>query len=1049
VISWSLRTGEVCRQVLEGNQQVAALKWLAGQYLLAIFPPNHLLLLDMASGTKVWKKSFSEPLFSFDLDPFNPMRLLLVCPDSLLLVEDLSTSKCPKSEGRRWCAAAAAHSEAQPEGSSGRGGSTRLRRMVRSMVLGSEPASASSTEKPCSDPLGECLQASFNPCVPEQVLAIYRSLVLLLSSSLLQPLGSLSLERAHSPLAALIPARQQDALYLLHESGSLSVWGAKEELTQAPQGQVSKSQSFTSFPGTPGASPAPHSLSDSLLEISYESKATSDHVRLGKNSKVLGFSMSPVTQSEVAFLTTDGRLFFANLRQLSSSDPPSPVPHLSSLDLSKPLRLSVSGMHFGVTSPLTCVRMCPPLTIKNWGEYRPLLAVGTQNGHVSIINVSSGVVEVELALHTSQVSGIEWTSSSPAASVLSYACCPVTGGGGSVRNELLHTEVRSGRSRSLRSQEREEARISMIRVSQLRQYFIVAFQGAPFELWDLTNLCVLRTMPKKFPGVSALEWSPFNSRAGKKKEDTPSSREGSLSPVGVQGKTAKEQILLTDMDGQLYHFTVEGHSIRDGTKIPAETGLGTIHTIAWKGDLIVRGDSEGNINIWNIKKRQSKNIHTGRGVVLKMKFSPGKNNLKVLALFQDSGVQIWDVKELELINELRSPGQCVPNLDCDWAASDRIVLAGSDGSLRMVGLALAGTSSPVMAYGREQPLVCSALLPPQLFKLLAFLLSVSPPEKLEEIRAIFEDENATVVNSFLDSLSEEFYNYLGNEKTPVTEKYLNVCLAMGLGEEAKLWEYLGQKEAGAVIGKQYHVFAGEETFKARAEELCQLHMPRCCERSEKVRLTSQLVCLGLLEPAVTLLLDSDPQDPNFMSDQLLACLIQATSPSADVHSAPNHISTMKMVATTLLSEARLWEGVQLLVLAGKVLDACSYLRDALHWNEALWLGRCRLGEEEFRGLVAKYAEYQQAKGATSEAVLALLSIDSVENAVRMALDENMIFFAAKLMLWNREKSGTLSEDVQSSVINNVNSLVTDMCGEKFTLNQDILGKNCDEEIEVV
>jgi hypothetical protein len=37
-----------------------------------------------------------------------------------------------------------------------------------------------------------------------------------------------------------------------------------------------------------------------------------------------------------------------------------------------------------------------------------------------------------------------------------------------------------------------------------RQYFVVILKDGPFELWDLRNLCILRTMPKKFPTVSAL-----------------------------------------------------------------------------------------------------------------------------------------------------------------------------------------------------------------------------------------------------------------------------------------------------------------------------------------------------------------------------------------------------------------------------------------------------------------------------------------------------------------------------------------------------------------
>jgi hypothetical protein len=29
-------------------------------------------------------------------------------------------------------------------------------------------------------------------------------------------------------------------------------------------------------------------------------------------------------------------------------------------------------------------------------------------------------------------------------------------------------------------------------------------KDGPFELWDLRNMCILRTMPKKFPSVTAL-----------------------------------------------------------------------------------------------------------------------------------------------------------------------------------------------------------------------------------------------------------------------------------------------------------------------------------------------------------------------------------------------------------------------------------------------------------------------------------------------------------------------------------------------------------------
>merc|ERR1712203_1111928 len=106
-------------------------------------------------------------------------------------------------------------------------------------------------------------------------------------------------------------------------------------------------------------------------------------------------------------------------------------------------------------------------------------------------------------------------------------------------------------------------------------------------------------------------------------------------------------------------------------------------------------------------------------------------------------------------------------------------------------------------------------------------------------------------------------------------------------------------------------------------------LSRAVERADRGMVTAQLICLGEAEPAVGLLLDSDPGEENYMADQLLACLIQATAHTPP-EGAHRHVSTVKMVATNLLSEGRLWEGVQLLALTGQVrhLNAqMNYLHD--------------------------------------------------------------------------------------------------------------------------
>ena len=59
-----------------------------------------------------------------------------------------------------------------------------------------------------------------------------------------------------------------------------------------------------------------------------------------------------------------------------------------------------------------------------------------------------------------------------------------------------------------------------------------------------------------------------------------------------------------------------------------------------------------------MRTKSSRNITTKRGFVKKIRFAPGRGNMKLLVLHVDS-VSIWDVKEAEIINELRSPKDLV------------------------------------------------------------------------------------------------------------------------------------------------------------------------------------------------------------------------------------------------------------------------------------------------------------------------------------------------------------------------------------------------------
>jgi hypothetical protein len=366
--------------VRDGNQPIAAVSWLAGPahgdpaLLLALHPPNHLVLWNMDSGTKVWKKSYDDTLLGIDLDPFTAGSALLRCATSFLFLHDLHPSKAPRSEGRKFYVtggkggspgreAGEPSQEARPRGA-------RLRRMVRSIVLGGEGGQAGPAQP------NDCTTALFHRALPAAVLLAYPKEVLLVDTELGQTIGVIGLERSHSPLAALAVASQRELLLLLHESGSVSAWAprpglAPQAVTPAP-GPPPRSQSLSSFPGPASVSAPPGEV---VLEVQYSSVASSDHVRLGKNCKVLGLALNPVSQMEVAFLTTDGRVLLLAVRGAPPpGGPQALLPRLAGLPAClPPLGLGVGAILPGLASPPHTIRMCPPLTVKNWADYRPLV----------------------------------------------------------------------------------------------------------------------------------------------------------------------------------------------------------------------------------------------------------------------------------------------------------------------------------------------------------------------------------------------------------------------------------------------------------------------------------------------------------------------------------------------------------------------------------------------------------------------------------------------------------------------------------------------------
>jgi hypothetical protein len=278
--------GQPLKLLSDGNLPISDLAWLdwgaerpghasSPLLLLAIHPPNHLVLWNGATGAKLWKASYDESLLGVDLDPFaSCRRLLLRCQNSILLVDDVTPDRSPPgsasckrfymlggksgSPGRGGtpgpaaggAATPAEHASAAPTGKAKSTRGAKLTKIMRQMVLGENRhggvAGGGNGGGTAAAAAGqaECISARFHRGVKDQVLLAFPKEVLLVDLVLGQTVGSVSLERAHSPLAALLPAAGREVFFILHESGSVSVWSRKSELSVLATPGITRSQSM-------------------------------------------------------------------------------------------------------------------------------------------------------------------------------------------------------------------------------------------------------------------------------------------------------------------------------------------------------------------------------------------------------------------------------------------------------------------------------------------------------------------------------------------------------------------------------------------------------------------------------------------------------------------------------------------------------------------------------------------------------------------------------------------------------------------------------------
>ncbi|XP_066534821.1 WD repeat-containing protein 11 [Hoplias malabaricus] len=1045
IIVWDVVSGMPHCEIQEHSKPIQDMDWLWNQdasrdLLLAVHPPNYIIMWNGDTGTKLWKKSYAENILSFSFDPFEPSNLALLTSEGIVFITDFSPSKAPGSGGKKVYIASPhsspAHSKpaaVQPTGAK------KALNKVKVLITNEKPTAEAVT-------LNDCLQLSYMPSKRNHMLLLYPREILILDLELSQTVGVVAIERSGVPFIQVIPCAQRDVLYCLHENGCITLRVCRSTTLLAEENAADPEQS--------------------VQELVYDLRSQCDAIRVTKTVRPYRAVVCPVNENRAALVVSDGRVMLWELKAHSSKtqanfssgvsplyspinfcgaplsrnqkripdlslnttightlisgvDPPGPAAGQQEVQL----KFLLTGLLSGLPLPPFSLRMCPPLTTKNINHYQPLLAVGTSNGSVLVYNLTSGLLHKELSIHSCEVRGIEWVSLT---SFLSFATS-APNNMGLVRNELQHVDLRTGRCFAFRGERgNDEPAIEMIKVSHLKQYLVVVFRDKPLELWDVRTGTLLREMAKNFPTVTALEWSPsHNLKSLKKKQmaareamarqTTLSDAEQSSVESSVisllqdaeskaemsQGISAREHFVFTDTDGQVYHITVEGNTVKDGARIPPDGSMGSIACIAWKGDTLVLGDVDGNLNFWDLKARLSRGIPTHRGWVKKIRFAPGKGNQKLLVMYTD-GAEVWDTKEVQMVSSIRV-GRNVSYriLDIDWCTSDKVVLASDDGCVRVLEMAMKSASYRMDEQDLTDPVWCPYLLLPRAALTLKSFLLLQPwsgtfTMDICQLDYHEKDEIKGLVQEQLNSLSNDVKSVLQDPELSLLQRCLLVSRLFGDESDLQFWTVAAHYLQSFAKARQLSVPTPESQPQSESSQnTLQGHLDIChdilCESSffqrfqlERVHLqevkrssyehtkkcADQLLLLGQTDRAVQLLLETSADNPSYYCDSLKACLV-TTIPS----SSPSQ-STIKLVATNMIASGKLAEGVQLLCLIDKAADACRYLQTYGEWNRAAWLAKVRLNPAEASDVLKRWAEHlcSPQVNQKSKAILVLLSL---------------------------------------------------------------------------
>ncbi|CCD66200.1 WD_REPEATS_REGION domain-containing protein [Caenorhabditis elegans] len=697
-----------------------------------------------------------------------------------------------------------------------------------------------------------------------------------------------------SNIVSWMPTGRRDALFAVHSNGATTFRVTKFEPTEEKK---------------PNAS------------FSMDKVCQTECVRPMNNQRIVAAALCPTTQSTVSVLYQSGKLAFWQLsngrlpllyRSSFIEDVLEFNDNLSTKSIGE-LSLHQLSQMGSLSSGVTCVRMRPmdeltkvendPFANTALGTLH-LAAVGTNSGTVHLVDVFTSQIYRDFCVQPSLVKCLEWGG---VYSLVTAGYNHSLSASQIVRNDVFITDIRTGLAKRIRP-ETDESPITIIRVSYYHCYLAIAFQREPLEIWDLKGLRMLRKMSRSCPLIIDMAWS--------NKHHSIKTTESTLQSV------YRENLVLLDSENRIYHITLRGLHVRDGKIVNTQwkSASAQICAMAWKDDILAVGDVEGNLVVWDLGRRQSRQVRdVSHSRVHRMTFSRLAGD-HTMAVLHSKEVTLWDTEAMTRIQSIRMDSSKLC-LDADLCGLSPLVLS-NDNTLRFV-----------VSNTKNQPILEKEI--PFLYK----------DDSMNNVRKHLEgsgsrksSEDRSSADKSEDSTLEDAIAWIDQNQRPQIET-LEADLSK-LQRERVVRRFIGDHFSADLLSIVIDRFAHSETehlapnlqmfwengaFKERESRV--ISVACAAEQAMERRLVEQAVVVGgSAKERVTdrLIVSADLRYASIKAALLVSC--------QDNEKAK---SLIKLIATNLIASDLIEDGVELLFLVGAGGDACKYLQSQKLWTKSI------------------------------------------------------------------------------------------------------------------